>query len=176
MLDKLFEIEKLLPALLRDPDVDWKSLYVDYHPPIVERLWLDISGVRLYLHRIHSCTREEALFHPHPWPSAMRIVEGEYEMGIGYSPDDSPPTEALTRLIVTKGVAYCMEAKDSWHYVSPISSTSLSVMVTGQPWGRPSPKPDKKLRSLTEPEKAMLLADMQQHYPQRLVEDVGDLR
>lgn len=164
MLDKLLEIEKLLPKLLRDPSVDWKSVYVDYHPPIVERLWLDINDVRLYLHRIHTCAREEALFHPHPWPSAMRIINGEYEMGIGYSADNTPPAETLTKLIVTKGVAYSMEARNSWHYVAPVSPTSLSVMVTGKPWDRPAPKPDRLLRSLTEDEKKLLLADMQRHY------------
>ena len=38
VLDTLEAVERELPALLRDEGA-WKSLFVDYHPPTVERLW-----------------------------------------------------------------------------------------------------------------------------------------
>jgi hypothetical protein len=78
MLDVLAQLEQALPAMLRDESI-WHSLYVDYHPPTVERLWAPWRDYRAFLHRIHPCAREQALFHPHPWPSAMRVLEGEYE-------------------------------------------------------------------------------------------------
>ena len=73
VLDTLAAVERGLPALLRDEGA-WKSLLVDYHPPTVERLWRPWGAGRVYLHRIHPCARAEALFHPHPWPSAMRVL------------------------------------------------------------------------------------------------------
>jgi hypothetical protein len=63
MLDTLYAVERELPALLQDEGA-WKSLYVDYHPPLVERLWLPWGSYRINLHRIHPCARDEALFHP----------------------------------------------------------------------------------------------------------------
>lgn len=164
MLDKLLDIETKLPALLRDQTVKWRSVLVDYHPPVVERLWLDIDDLRLYLHRIHSCSREEALFHPHPWPSAMRIVDGQYEMGVGYSSTASPPESPLTTLLVVPGTAYAMTDPNSWHYVCPVTATSLSVMITGKPWGRSSPKPGKPLQELSESMKQALIEDFARHY------------
>lgn len=165
MLDKLIVAEKMLPSLLHNTSTQWKSVYVDYHPPIVERLWLDIGDIRIYLHRIHSCSKEEALYHPHPWPSAIRILEGSYEMGIGYSNNDKPPVETLATMILGAGSAYSMAEPDSWHYVCPLSESSLSLMVTGKPWGRSSPKPTKVLEPLNHWQASSLLEDMRKHYP-----------
>ena len=83
MLDVLEAVEQKLPELLRD-EAGWNSLFIDYHPPTVERLWRTWGEYRVSLHRIHPCERGTALFHPHPWPSAMRILSGEYEMAVGY--------------------------------------------------------------------------------------------
>lgn len=33
--------------------MDWNSIDVDYYPPRVERLWLQLGKDRLYLHKIH---------------------------------------------------------------------------------------------------------------------------
>src|SRR5262245_32103375 len=98
MLDVLEAFEKELPRLLADEGA-WQSLYVDSHPPVVERLWRPWRAGRAYLHRIHPCGPGEALFHPHPWPSAMRVLEGEYEMAIGYGSGVVPPPVAA--LLVT---------------------------------------------------------------------------
>src|SRR5205823_428108 len=95
MLDILHAAEKELPRLLASDD-GWQSLRVDYHPPFVDRVFRDWSPpgaaegarYRISLHRIHPCAPAEALFHPHPWPSAMRIHSGTYEMGVGHGAGD----------------------------------------------------------------------------------------
>jgi hypothetical protein len=52
MLEVLAQLERALPTMLQDENI-WQSLYVDYHPPTVERLWTSWSDCRVYLHRIH---------------------------------------------------------------------------------------------------------------------------
>jgi len=83
MIDKLQQIEdKLILKLLSQPE-KWQTKLVNYFPPIVERCWIQLGNYRLLLHFIHECTAEEALFHTHRWPSAMHILSGKYEMGLG---------------------------------------------------------------------------------------------
>src|SRR4051794_19093257 len=95
MLEILAQVERELPRLLLDEE-SWKGLYIDYHPPTVERLWRPWGEYRVSLHRISPCGPGEALFHPHPWPSVMRILAGEYEMAVGYGPGlEEPPVAAL---------------------------------------------------------------------------------
>jgi hypothetical protein len=102
MLDVLSQVEQALPLLLQD-EKTWQSLLVDYHSPTVERLWTAWKEYRVYLHRIHPCEREKALFHPHPWPSAMRVLNGEYEMAVGFGAGtDTPPVAAL---MIARGIS-----------------------------------------------------------------------
>src|SRR5262245_5320802 len=94
LLDTLRRFEQKLPDLLADP-AGWETVDVDYEPPRVERLWRQLEpDVRAFLHRIHPC--ERALFHPHPWPSAVKIVSGTYEMLVGYGAGETPPPLAVT--------------------------------------------------------------------------------
>src|SRR6185503_7498206 len=88
---------------------------------------------------------------PHPWPSAIRVLSGKYEMGIGFGAgDEAPPVAA--RVILSAGNEYEMTHPDGWHYVRPINEPSMSLMVTGRPWERPSPKSERPLSPL-HPEK-----------------------
>lgn len=163
MLDTLHHIEGLLPDLLRSAD-GWRSLDVDYHPPRVERVYRDLDGVRVYLHVIHPCERSEALFHPHPWPSAMRVLAGRYEMGVGTGSGEMAPRAAAT--IVAEGpFEYEMVDPDGWHWVRPVGGPSLSVMVTGAPWGRWSPKSETPLQPLPIERTREILATFARHYP-----------
>lgn len=148
------------PSMSLLDDIDgWHTLDVDYEPPRVERLWRDMvtPGYRLYLHRIHPC--EKALFHPHPWPSAVKILHGSYEMRVGYGKGiDEPPTAAT--IVLTKGSYYEMGDPDGWHNVRPLGNhPSYSIMITGPKWDRWSPKPkqDHKLGPLTDEAKRGLL-------------------
>ena len=160
MLDVLCRVEAVLSEMLEGPG--WNSLYVDYHPPIVERVWREWSeGHRVYLHRIHPCEKQEALFHPHPWPSAMRVLSSAYEMAVVYG-KEMPPVAA--RIILTAHSAYEMVDMDSWHSVRPIDGPSLSLMVTGPPWNRPSPKSKKPLNPLPDEQKEEIIAFFREYY------------
>lgn len=162
MLDILRQVEAQLPALLRD-ETRWKTVLVDYHPPVVERLWCDLGDFRVYLHQIHPCEPGEALFHPHPWPSAMRVLAGTYEMGIGYGPGmEAPPVAA--RLIMGPGTEYEMTDRDGWHDVRPVGGATMSLMVTGKPWSRPSPKSEKPLHPLQEEREQQMLGFFRDRY------------
>lgn len=163
MLGVLAQIERELPTLLRDEGA-WQSVDVDYHPPRVERLWKRRGDYRVYLHRIHPCGREDALFHPHPWPSAMRVLDGEYEMAVGFGAGTAEPPVAA--LMVSRGdFRYEMTHPDAWHYVRPLGAPTLSVMVTGKPWARESPKSDKPLRPLSPEAVAELFGLFRAWYP-----------
>lgn len=163
MLNVLYAVEAELPHLLAD-EAGWNSLYIDYHPPTVARLWRSWREYRISLHRIHPCAAGEALFHPHPWPSAMRVLAGEYEMAVGYGPGETAPPVAA-RMIATGDFRYEMTEPDAWHYVRPIGAPTYSVMVTGIPWTRSSPTPGKPLRALTVAEGVELLRFFRQRYP-----------
>lgn len=163
MLNILFAVEAALPELLQD-EADWHSLYIDYHPPTVERLWRSWGDYRIQLHRIYPCERGQALFHPHPWPSAMRVLSGEYEMAVGYAQDaTTPPIAAL--MIARDDFLYEMTDPGAWHYVRPIGEPTLSLMVTGKPWNPSAPKSRPELRELTAVQKAALLAYFRGRYP-----------
>jgi hypothetical protein len=163
MLDVLAQLEEALPALLRDAGI-WRSLYVDYHPPTVDRLWTPWRAYRAFLHRIHPCEPGQALFHPHPWPSAMRVLDGAYEMAVGFGPGAAAPPVAA--LLVARGdFRYEMTHPDAWHYVRPLGTPTLSVMVTGQPWDRPAPKSAKALQPLRPEQAAELLGLFRARYP-----------
>lgn len=142
MLGNLALVERQLLGLLKQSPDKWHTLDVDYEPPRVERCWCEIEGdLRVMLHKIHPC--DKALYHPHPWPSAIRIVTGIYEMGVAFAdPDGVGNTDHLwklgiaeaAKLILTKGASYEMVDPMAWHYVRPLKKPSLSVMVIGRPW------------------------------------------
>jgi hypothetical protein len=60
---------------------------------------------------------------------------------------------------------YEMTDPDAWHYVRPLGAATLSVMVTGKPWGRPAPRSSKPLVPLTDRQRAELFALFRRHYP-----------
>lgn len=164
MLDTLFQIEKELRGnnLLCGIE-DWESLDITYHPPRVERLWRQVGQFRLSLHRIHHCKDSDELFHPHPWPSAMRIIQGLYEMKVGYGiGDDLPPVAA--KIILSSGNVYEMTDPNGWHSVRPLTDVTYTVIVTGMPWERKSPKSTEPLVPLMNDVKAEILSVFYKHY------------
>jgi hypothetical protein len=168
MLDVLNRIEKeILPQLLTDAS-PWKSLYVDYHPPFVQRLWtsVDVDGkpYRVYLHRILPCELKDALFHTHPWPSAMRILSGRYTMIAGHGEGNATPPVSMT-LSLPAGASYEMVHPDSWHAVCPEGEAAYSLMVTGAPWPRESPKSPYPLQPLPADLQAEILQFFRSAYP-----------
>lgn len=130
MLKKLHEAEEALFELLSDGTDAWEGLDVNYEPPHVERLWRQWGEYRISLHRIYPC--EKALCHPHPWASAVRILSGQYEMGIGFT--ECGEQEEIARLVLVEGSEYEMLSEPDWHYVKPLRKPCLSVMVTAPPF------------------------------------------
>lgn len=169
MLAMLDRAMAALPDLLRAEQ--WESLLVDDEQPEVWRLWRPFESGRVFLHRILPC--KEALFHPHPWPSACSVLHGSYEMAVGM--DDHAlssgvlafggvvmqsgraPTPSAS-LVLTKGSRYEMVDARAWHSVKPLE-TVLSVMVVGAPFAQPSRanrKPKKALGPLDRAQVGMV--------------------
>lgn len=157
MIEVLHGMEDGLGLLIEEPG--WNSLLIDYETPHVERLWKMVDGYRLCLHRIHPC--EKALYHPHPWPSAVHLLSGTYEMGIGYAePGATVPVE-VARTIYHNGGVYEMIDPRGWHYVKPFNSPCYSIMVMGPLYpadGTVHPKPTIRQRPLSANAVSELLA------------------
>jgi len=85
-------------------------------------------------------------------------------MAVGFGQGMVPPP--IAALLIARGdFRYEMTQPDSWHYVRPIGEPTLSVMVTGQPWDRESPKSSKPLQPLGTEQKAKLLHWFRARFP-----------
>lgn len=118
---------------------DWNSLHVTYEAPEVERVWRSWSEYRVLLHVIHPC--QSPLYHPHPWPSVVKVLAGSYEMRVGHGAGLAEPPVAMT-ILAGPGTTYAMTDRDAWHSVRPLDRPSYSVMLAGRPWGREMPRAD----------------------------------
>jgi hypothetical protein len=158
LIEELQQIEGAkLKELLETPEI-WNSIDIVYFPARVERLWCQLGEHRLYLHYIHPCEKGASLFHPHPWPSVIHVLEGEYEMGMGFGSGLKVP-DVFSTIISQGSMYYDMPHKDGWHYVRPTTEICTSVMLTGKPWGRKMPEADKvgKLDELSNERVAEIL-------------------
>jgi len=156
LLEVLSQAEKVLPELLEDEEA-WCSLFIDYDPPIVERLWRPFKEYRISLHKIYACS--DALFHPHPWACAVKVFKGSYEMGIGYGVEE-PPVSTIIR--APEGLVYEMPDPNAWHYVKPVGDYVLTMMMTSKPWNktkRKGPKEKLLLDSLRPDQKKRLIQE-----------------
>ena len=157
MINYLLEVEKKLPALLKSLD-GWNSKLVVYEKPMVERLWRQDGENRIYLHRIHPCSINEAYYHEHPWPSAMRVLKGSYEMRIGVA------DKIAGEITLSPKSCYSMSEPKQKHSVRPLETAVLSLMVTG-----PLYDTKKKVQIPSSPDLPidmanMLLADFRKFY------------
>lgn len=134
MLNTLFEIEEQMPNFLKIEN--WKSLFIDYEYPHVERVYLDWEEYRINLHLIHSIPEgKEPFYHPHPWPSACRILHNRYQMKLGLAVEPDLVLD-VSETIMSPGSAYEMVQKNAWHWVKPLDNKNVaSLMITGKPWG-----------------------------------------
>lgn len=155
MLELLYKVENSIVELLYKNANNINTMYIDYHKPYVSRIWFldEELDCRVFLHKIEPCNESsEALYHPHKWDSAVRIISGKYEMGVGHSEtDEIPKTDCI--LILGAGACYVMPEKDGWHYVSPIEVTHTLMVIPNKLNGRKMPvEPEKKFRKLTRNE------------------------
>jgi len=131
-LDRLEKVEEQLPVLLDDV-AEWQTLDVDYEPPRVERVWRQVGDLRVCLHRIHPC--DKALMHPHPWPSAMRVVQGSYVMVLGDGGVDGlagiQGYHKVATVVLSAGSTYEMVDVHGWHSVRPLWGVAYSLMIMG---------------------------------------------
>ena len=160
MINKLNELEQSLPDLLEN-ETDWQSLFIDYETPHVHRLWRQIDDEhRLLLHRIEPCNRP--YMHKHPWPSAVHVLEGLYEMEVGVEESDqviSPRNLVAAKIVLAPGNWYEMTNPLAWHYVKPLDVPSYSTMLIAKPWPNKVPEtPPPTPRALFPHEKAELVA------------------
>lgn len=120
-------MEAELPNLLKD-EAEWSTVWIDYEKPYVARVWREFGDYRVNLHCIYPCEESEALMHPHPWPSVMKIHQGKYIQAIAWGSGNMAPPIAAT-IVMTPGSSYEMSHIDSWHRVAPVEKV-FSLMVT----------------------------------------------
>lgn len=124
-------IENDLPNWLRSPEL-WNSLDIRHQKPHVKRLWRQIDdNYKLCLHVISPS--EESFWHPHPWPSAVKIIKGEYIMEVGHGVDGKYQSIDAT-IKLAEGSVYEMINPYGWHSVRPVSKSALSVTLSGPPY------------------------------------------
>lgn len=161
-----FERTHLLD-LLRSDNV-WETLDIDYHPPFVKRLWVQLDeDYRLYLHEIHPCKTEEALLHPHPWQSAMHVlpIGGIYEHGMGYHQEWGSQDILVCTQEVRGEMYYEMIDKNAIHYVRPVKKPVYTVMLAGPlEWPENHHKSSKKLKELESSDKERLLKIFRKYF------------
>ena len=174
LMQALLEVEADLPQLLED-ESRWNTLDIDYHPPHVQRVWTEHNGYRVCLHRFpNSCNLNVALYHPHPWPSAIRIIEGGYVQSIGHETiignEEEYTIKVVTDAIVSmqSDDVYIMANPKAWHKVVPAIET-YSLMLMGPLFDKDEmseaiSKPHKKLEQLSEDTKLFIIEKFKAYY------------
>lgn len=135
MIKELTQILPQVPDLLLDKE-SWGSLLIDKYPPVIHRMSYKLSETRtLILHRLFHCKSEKAYMHSHSWPFALKIIQGGYEMGIGFSSNRNVSPAALATVYLKEGNTYEMTSSDIWHYTKPVEhAESWSIMLIGPRW------------------------------------------
>jgi hypothetical protein len=145
----------------------WRSLSITYEQPHVERLYADLPSVvgrptlRVLLHRIHPCEPTKALWHSHPWPSAVKLLDGEYEHACGFEHRTGHRT--VVRSLLQAGASYEITDPLAWHYVRPIDEPVHTIMITGKPWPQhttPKPVPQSELTTEQVEDLRLTFADL----------------
>ena len=175
MINLLKNVEEDLLEFLQDENIKFHTMYIDYHYPYVKRIWFQYASWRVYLHCIEAFPTEgdgykDALFHPHPWQSVVKLIHGEYEMGVGHSETNEIP-KIDCKLFLSAGSNYEMTEENGWHYVYPIDKDVYSLMITGIKNERVMPlEPDKKFRKLDKNEILDILPYFDHYYKCHLTE------
>lgn len=135
-IEKLENIVPVLLESLRPENLDlskWNSLIINRRKPYTYRAFIQIEGFRVCLHKFEACSEEDAFPHPHPWPGAFLMLEGEYIQNIGYSPDLQSDPVFMYKEVVRPYTIYQIDNKQTWHTVQP-TKTTYTVMLNGEPW------------------------------------------
>ncbi len=129
------ELHKRLPAiyeLTKNPLV-WDSLIVNRRKPFTYRVFTQLDGYRICLHKFDPCDTHESFPHPHPWPGAFLILAGSYRMWLGKSADLIGEPESVTNLILTSGSSYEITDPTVFHAITPLAPT-YTIMINSKTW------------------------------------------
>ena len=133
MIEELNQILPQIPKLLLNNK--WDSLLINKYPPVIYRLSLKISNDRtLLLHKLFNTNSDQALMHSHSWPLACKVLNGEYETGIGYSNDRNHTPKSDFTSFVKSGDIYEILSPNLWHYTKPVKNCKFtySVLLIGE--------------------------------------------
>lgn len=137
-MNYLTKLEYYLPSILKhlnSPD-EWDSLVINRRKPYTYRLFSMFGEHRICLHRFDECLDTDSFFHPHPWPGAFIILDGQYSQTIGHSKDlISDPLE-VAEFKLKAGSSYEISSPLTWHKITPSVETH-TIMLNGQPFENP---------------------------------------
>lgn len=111
----------------------WDSLIVNRRKPHTYRVFTNVGDFRICLHRFDTCDLQESFEHPHPWPGAFTVMEGSYQMKVGYSIDRYGDPIQVADFVMKKGSMYEITNPLTWHAVTPLETT-YTIMVNGPAW------------------------------------------
>lgn len=112
----------------------WGSIVINKRKPHTYRAFLQHEDTRICLHRFEACDPEDSFAHPHPWPSSMLILSGEYDMAVAHTPDlKSNEPSPVIHVTLGAGSIYHMNDRHTWHQVIP-RTRCYSLMVNGPRW------------------------------------------
>lgn len=120
-------------ALGKKPVTEWGSLVINRRKPHTYRVFRQFGEHRVCLHRFEPCSEDEAFPHPHPWPGAFLLLQGEYVHTVGGSADLESKPEFYIREIVRPYSMYEIINPKTWHRVQPLKTT-YTVMLNSEPW------------------------------------------
>ena len=134
MKDMLRELRialDVLPDLLDHPLL-WRAQVVDYSAPHCQKMWAsypfpDGEEGHVVLNRISPSTLGNALFHPHPWPLACKVLRGRFRMGVGQGPDRPQLFTMLGEF--GPGSMWEMTEPDGWHVIAPMEKVWCVSLV-----------------------------------------------
>ena len=112
----------------------WGSIVINKRKPHTYRAFIQRDDMRICLHRFDACEPEDSFAHPHPWPSSMLILSGEYDMAVAHTPDlTSGEPSPVLNVTLSTGSIYHMNDRHTWHQVVP-RTRCYSLMVNGPRW------------------------------------------
>ncbi len=129
----IYEAAEIAFAAAVDP-ARWESIVINKRKPHTYRAFIHHEDTRICLHRFEPCRREDSFPHPHPWPSSMLILSGEYDMAVAHTSDlESAEPMHVIDLTLNAGSVYHMNDRHTWHQVIP-RTQCYSLMINGPRW------------------------------------------
>ncbi|MGK7943504.1 MAG: hypothetical protein AB4058_03455 [Microcystaceae cyanobacterium] len=115
----------------------WESIVINKRKPYTYRAFMMYKETRICLHRFEACEAHESFAHPHPWPSSMLILEGDYDMDLFFTSDlKSSELLPVINVSLSSGSIYHIKEQKTWHKVIP-RTICYSLMINGSRWSYP---------------------------------------